>query len=80
MENIYICIKNYVSMKYDYFTEYGWRFSEEDFLFYVKWKIQELINQGYDNQYILNFDDYQEWYDYAKGYLESEYFKLNKLR
>lgn len=67
-------------MKYDYFTEDGWRFSEEDFLFYVKWKIQELINQGYDNQCILNFDDYQEWYDYAKGYLESEYFKLNKLR
>ncbi len=67
-------------MRHNYNTEDGCYFSDEDFLFYVKWKVEDLYNQEYTIQDILNFDDSKEWYDYTKAYLKIKRFRANKQK
>ena len=57
-------------MESNYQTEDGHYLLQEDFIFNVKWKVDNLKKQRYSNEDILNFYDDHNWYDYAKSFLD----------
>ena len=48
----------------------GHLFSEEDTIFNIKWKVNDLKNQGYLIEEILEFDCCDGWYEYACIFIE----------
>jgi len=48
----------------------GHVFSDEDYIFNVKWKVSDLINQGYSEEVILFWEDNESWNYYAMVFLE----------
>ena len=42
----------------------GHIFTEEDTVFNIKWKVNDLKNQGYSDEDILEFDYCDEWHNY----------------
>lgn len=57
-------------MESNYQMEDGHYLLQEDFIFNVKWKVDNLRKQRYSNEDILNFYDDHSWYDYAKSFLD----------
>ncbi len=49
-----------------YYSEDGHEFKIDDFVTYAVWKIQDLKNQGYLDEDILNFDDCAMWKQFTK--------------
>ncbi|MDD2413293.1 MAG: hypothetical protein PHR79_10325 [Bacteroidales bacterium] len=47
----------------------GHLFLNEDSIAYIKWKIYELISQGYSNETILLWEDVEIWKHYSKIFL-----------
>jgi hypothetical protein len=68
----YICRNLYSRkiMELNYQTVDGHYFLHEDFIFYVKWKVEDLKSQGYSDDDILCFDNCDGWYDYAISFLQ----------
>jgi len=50
-------------------SEEGHVFSEEDALEYIKWKVNDLKQQGYSDEDILRFDDTNAWDCFAKVFI-----------
>lgn len=48
-------------MEFDYYTEEGHYMDNDDLISYIEWKIVELINIGYTNKEIIEFDDNKTW-------------------
>jgi|GEM_PF-3488097 len=48
----------------------GHVFDYEDFVFYVKWKVNDLKEQGYSDQNILEFDYCANWDYFAEIFLK----------
>ena len=48
----------------------GHIFSDEDTIFNIKWKVNDLKQQGYSDQEILEFDYCDDWFDYASAFVE----------
>ena len=44
----------------------GHFFSIEDYIFNVKWKVKDLLECGYPTSIILEWEDNDTWYYYAK--------------
>jgi hypothetical protein len=59
-----------VNMKTLSRNEAGCIFSKEDYIFNIKWKVTDLISQGYSEKIILFWENNEIWYYYAKLYLE----------
>jgi hypothetical protein len=52
----------------------GHIFDYEDIVLYIKWKVSDLKDQGYSDQDILEFDSCDDWYEYARVFID----KINK--
>ncbi|MEA4936718.1 hypothetical protein SDC9_164328 [bioreactor metagenome] len=52
----------------------GHIFDYEDIVFFIKWKVSDLKDQGYSDQDILEFDYCDDWYEYASVFID----KINK--
>ncbi len=48
----------------------GHIFSDEDIIFNIRWKVNDLKEQGYSDQYILGFDYCDDWFEYASVFIE----------
>lgn len=59
--------------------EDGHIFSDEDTIFNIKWKVNDLKNHGYSDQYILDFDYCEGWCVYASIFIE-EINKNNDMK
>ncbi len=51
-------------------TGEGCFFSEEDYLFNMKWEIKDLLNQGKSDEVILIWEDSDFWHENAIRVLE----------
>lgn len=49
----------------------GHIFSDEDYIFNVKWKVYNLLNQGYSLEVILSWEDDESWNYYAMNFLDA---------
>lgn len=55
----------------------GHIFSDEDTIFNIKWKVNDLKNQRYSDQDILKFDYCDDWFEYASVFIEEINMKNN---
>lgn len=51
-------------------TDDGCIFSEEDYIFNIKWKVANLISQGLSENKILTWENNEKWHYYAKKITE----------
>ena len=56
-------------MNKDQKVDEGYIFSEEDYIFNVKWKVNSLKEQGYSEKVILLWEDNNLWWKYAKIFI-----------
>jgi hypothetical protein len=53
-------------MEHFYITEDGFYFDLDDFTDFARWKIQDLQDQSWSNDDILNFDNSTLWHDFVE--------------
>lgn len=56
-----------------YISEDGHYFSNEEFFSYAIWKIQDLKDQHFNEDEIINFDDSEMWCGFTKKFLENKF-------
>jgi hypothetical protein len=62
-------------MSEEFRIDEGHIFSLEEYIFNVRWKVADLINQGYSKDVIILWEDNEIWYLYAKYFLRTYYNK-----
>lgn len=60
-------------MDREYFSEDGHYFSHEEFSSYAMWKLQNLKDQHFSEDEIINFDSSEMWCDFIKKLLKKKY-------
>ena len=60
----------------EYTTEEGHYFSEEDFLFNIKWQVWQLYLQGYTEEHITSVGENSDWDEWIDISIEIERIKL----
>ncbi len=48
----------------------GCIFSEEDYIFNIKWKVSDLLFQGFSEYEISTWENNEKWHYYAKKFTE----------
>lgn len=46
-------------------------FSEEDYIFNIKWKVSDLICQGYPEDVLMTWENNKTWYTYARLFIKT---------
>lgn len=57
-------------MIFNYRIDEGQIFQYEDYFFYAKWKIIDLLHNGWTFSEIYNFKDDKSWHYFVKNYFD----------